>query len=474
MKKILCITILLFDIFISFGQEIIVKVGTKTEIILAKELSLKDNRIWGIKQENNEPFSMGMTKVKEILFPVGSPIQIHQISLTIDSIRCSIDSISAKKIRFRELGQNEYKEIKTGHVFGIFYSENPDPNIPVYQQQFLKKFRIYEDKSMKLYKPDDKRVQQMLIPIYTKNDQLFYRSYVKGLYSSLSDSIKNIQKIENFSSPVLLSKKRGKTIISALQGQIEGATIYSITPDTLYLRKDYGGVMHYSRIPKENINGIYFSPYRTTQTLEYSDFGLMLGYCGGLGYRIAKGPEKMSPSQKKYINKLRLGFVADINTTFTIAKNLGIGFKYNFFASSNDGKIGGNFPASYSDKIRIHYFGSGFHYFLPLEKTKGYFFSFWSAGLSYYTQETMFNQSFSTWYETMNIRETYDIEGKTFGIYIDNGFDFEIQKNIFFGFQVGLSHGLIRKIDINEVSLSLDTPESLLRIDLKGGLKFYL
>jgi hypothetical protein len=222
-----------------------------------------------------------------------------------------------------------------------------------------------------------------------------------------------------------------------------------------------------SQLQKKTIKGVYFADYDRYKkapkdkngVVIWHNYDLKFDINGGAGYRLAPAPKNSSQSTIDYINGLRTGVLIDANLTSLLNERFGLGFKFNRFATFNN-KI---------EKISINYIGAGLYFYQPLKNENIFHHSLVSAGFSHYKNKGEPTVVSSQGRETSSV----EITGGAFSLYLADGFDFSMGKNVYFGLQVGLTLGSIRKVEVNGKKFKLPEKEGLIRFDSTIGLKFY-
>lgn len=183
-------------------------------------------------------------------------------------------------------------------------------------------------------------------------------------------------------------------------------------------------------------------------------FALNMGY----GYRTAPIADNVPGNLKDYYKKMKSGYVIEGHISGFTSESIGFGLKYNLFKSSGTSDQDGE------EKININFIGPSFTTrFLNQDKTNAFIISLILGRMGY----------------TDKIGGDYhQIQGSTFGIGWDLGYDIKLSKNTGIGFQLSLLSGTLTKvsyqngINVSEIDLDEDEREGLGRIDLTVGLRF--
>lgn len=148
-------------------------------------------------------------------------------------------------------------------------------------------------------------------------------------------------------------------------------------------------------------------------------------------------------------------------------QNFGIGFKYNTWLkkTSSNSSFSNSFGTIYistENRVVLNYFGPSIHLIAPFQNNTTFFYTTLSPGVAFYKRTKRSSDS-----------GTKVTLGNCFALHVNSGFDFRVQKNMYIGFQFGLSHGLMSNVPVSGEEITLDSPISLFRFDFCLGSKLY-
>ncbi len=188
-------------------------------------------------------------------------------------------------------------------------------------------------------------------------------------------------------------------------------------------------------------------------------------------YRFVKVPEDYQLMIREYMRELKSGTSFDIGAYYLFPAKKGIGLKFSRFQSKNflgplqfnydDGTTGfGNI----SDNMVINFIGPSYCGFQ--ESNAGIFKYEISLGYMGYR-----NDAYAPDYLL--------IKGSSFGIMAGLGYNFKLGQNVYFGPQISIAGGSLKKYNIEysdgtkrTVQLEDGNAESLFRADLSANLTF--
>tara|TARA_R110002096_G_scaffold428478_4_gene640232 strand:+ start:19872 stop:20549 length:678 start_codon:yes stop_codon:yes gene_type:complete len=188
-----------------------------------------------------------------------------------------------------------------------------------------------------------------------------------------------------------------------------------------------------------------------SDTLTKAFFSFGVGY----GYRTARFSHALNSDGRNFAEKARDGFTIRGNYAYYLSKNFGVSLKYSYFKSEH------------SDNLT--------------SVTTAYYFIGPGASARIQTSNNIF---FSTdvhlGYIGFNSDESYrgfkyKFTGSTLGFDSSVSLDFHFSPYLSFQIRSGYTLGILLKVkDENGATITLNEAESLNRIDLTAGLKFYL
>ena len=195
-------------------------------------------------------------------------------------------------------------------------------------------------------------------------------------------------------------------------------------------------------------------PYRKTR----------LGLDIGLSYRTAKIYDGIPTSLREYTKQLKSGFTYGANFTGFFNENNGIGFKYSLHSSKNEMRtlVSGSMN-TLKDHIKITYIAPFYSYrVLNPANNNAWFFN---TGLGYLAYKDDYQVATTS----------SSINGSTLGLNLDFGYDFMLSPGFAMGFLVSYVVGTLTKYEDGRHTVELDEDEyeSLNRIDITFGIRFY-
>nr|WP_319999625.1 hypothetical protein [uncultured Draconibacterium sp.] len=183
-------------------------------------------------------------------------------------------------------------------------------------------------------------------------------------------------------------------------------------------------------------------------------FALNVGY----GYRTAPLADNIPSNLETHYKKMKSGIVIEGHISGFTSEVIGFGLKYNLFKSSGTSDQYGE------EKLSINFIGPSISARLLSYDKNAAFISSLTMGRLGYTNKMYDGYS--------------QLQGSTFGMGWDLGYDFKLSKNIAFGVQLSLFAGTLTKVSlkngmtVSEIDLDDDELEGLGRIDLTVGLRF--
>ncbi|QEK50631.1 hypothetical protein FYC62_02335 [Pedobacter aquae] len=200
-----------------------------------------------------------------------------------------------------------------------------------------------------------------------------------------------------------------------------------------------------------------------------------LGVSGGLSFLLAKISEQVPAESKDYVRDLKSGAHFSVDASYFWKEQIGLGFKYINFTSSNEGRIfyddGSGFGPSLQyleDNITTQFFGPVLYsrYYSKNRKTE---------------LVTGFGLGYLDYRDNGNLNNTdVNIKGGTIGLNADISADFYLTKNLSLGLGIGLVGGTLRKLErqvgnmTQTIELEEGNYESLTRLDIFTGLRWKL
>lgn len=271
--------------------------------------------------------------------------------------------------------------------------------------------------------------------------------------------------------------------IVTTSGDTTQCEITRVTDDFIHYSIEQQNETVRSRIPKSEVASYYWSredpdknnpsddpqvetgdpQVQTTDTGgPKRSFGVVktnmrLAFDVGLGYRISEAADGLPSS---FVRDLRTMFHFGAGFHYFLPNNQGIGAKFNIVQNN----VEGTFPVigSTMHDITIQYVGLSFlNRRLLSGKGTNFYYGF-SVGLLTYDNNLIENGSI------------FIIEGKTFGVGLEIGYDLAVQGSMLIGANLSATIGTLEDYNINGISSNaIRAPsEPLNRIDLTIGIRF--
>lgn len=199
------------------------------------------------------------------------------------------------------------------------------------------------------------------------------------------------------------------------------------------------------------------------------DQRFVISAAASYGYRLGKTPDNISSEQKEYLEELKSGFSLDISAFYKLAKNHGLGFKYNVFYASNtmnnlyiEAPNGDTGFGSIKDDIMISFIGPAYMF-------------------DYINGRNQFNVEGSIGYMSyINDAQAlgeYEYFGDTIGVIFSGSYKYMVTEHFSIGPRIALVGGNITNFEVDgpngyrdTFTLEDDNSESLWRFD--AGVNF--
>jgi hypothetical protein len=268
-------------------------------------------------------------------------------------------------------------------------------------------------------------------------------------------------------------------LIVTNEGDSLNCKITKIEPDNIHFTHNHNGELRETFLPVSSVKVYqqdYFDkpdipPAKTKSRGNYPR--VRLAAQGGWSYQIAKSPEGMPSWLEEYVKDLKSGYNLGADFSYFINEGIGLGFKYNYYKSNNhmddvyieydDGTMDYGIM---EDNIAINFYGPGFYTRSLSANHNSALIAAISLGyLSYKNEAVLINESFT-------------MEGSSFGMVLDLGYDIGISDDMAIGLQLSFTLGTLSKLEVDygshteTIELDPDNYENLSRIDLSIGLRF--
>ena len=202
---------------------------------------------------------------------------------------------------------------------------------------------------------------------------------------------------------------------------------------------------------------------------------LRIAIQGGGAYKIGKMEPGLEPVMEQHQKNLRFGWLYGADVSYFLSDNMGIGFKFQNFYSSDEMPVSVAQGATVTngllkDYSNIWFAGPVFTYRKPTRSRNGAFLG--RAGFGF--------TGISDWGMLVTQANAYSLAGLSLGFLLEFGYDFSITKNLALGASLTLVTGSLRYYTektngkVLEVSLNEEGAENLSHIGLSIGLRYNL
>ncbi|WP_319503610.1 hypothetical protein [uncultured Draconibacterium sp.] len=253
-------------------------------------------------------------------------------------------------------------------------------------------------------------------------------------------------------------------LIVTAKGDSLNCKITKERDDFIYFTFKYDEEIRNTLLPHSEIKVFAYDFWEAPELLE-SDVKKQPGYQvlrfalnAGYGHRTAPLPDNIPGNLTSYYKDLKSGFAVEGHISGFTSEFLGFGLKYNWYTSSASSDQYGE------EKVSISFIGPSVSTrFLSRDKNSAFVSSLIMGRMGY--ADKMYNGHTR-------------LEGSTFGMGWDLGYDFNIAKNVALGFQLSLLAGTLTKVSLTngmtttEIDLEDDEMEGLGRIDFSVGVRF--
>jgi hypothetical protein len=267
-------------------------------------------------------------------------------------------------------------------------------------------------------------------------------------------------------------------LIVTNEGDSVNCKITKVKADNIYFTFKHKDEIRSTLLPVSNIRNHQFDYYQQGEVPKDKVVGyinyqrLRVAVNGGYSYNPAKVGSNVPSDFKDYVRALKSGYLFGGDVTYFFAEQLGFGFKYYLFKSSNsldniyiEDEEGERRFGKMSDDITVSLIGPSFSArFLNHDKSNAFLMSM-SIGYMGYNNNKV-------------IVDRYKMTGSTLGTSLDLGYDIGLSENTSLGFQLSLISGYLTKYDLDDgrtkqtIELEKGEYESLYRIDFSVGLRF--
>jgi len=196
----------------------------------------------------------------------------------------------------------------------------------------------------------------------------------------------------------------------------------------------------------------------------------------GFAFRTAKIEGVQDETVKKYIKRLKSGSNWGLNAHYFISERLAFGIKYNAFNSTEaENNLAASFPDGSTEiglenSILINFVGPSLMTKLLSANKKNALLLSTAVGYMSYKNEETVGQRFLT------------STGNTIGVSVDVGYDIGLTDYMSIGCVASWTTGTLRELEVKENGFTttvdlvetVGVKEGLSRINISGGLRFYL
>lgn len=478
MKNVVKILVFVFMIIVvsAQSQDFILKLNVGINKQYCENISISNDTINFLNINDNEESVILIDDIYGMHFYKDKPDELLLLSFQIDTIECTIDSISKKDIFYRDTNRLRHS-IEISDVFCILFDKNiSTQKIESYYNQFLLLQKQNYKNSQKLIKQDGTKIDISVfnsltndtidVQITSKHKTINTYANINTLDSYIKKEPVDRMKMDYFREFILSKEEAFKEV--SINRLVNNMVNFSLVVNNEIITLEQN---------KKLITGIFFYNYDNTViqiieedlpiekkqkaivgVIKQSESKLTFDVSPGFGYMLNVDKAFDLPIEDEaYLNKLRKGFSFDANLRMFVTNEFGIGIKYNYFHTSE--KI----EDKLSQNISVKFIGGTLFGNLPIMKNRGIFNVDLSLGLL--TKKEYFELD----------KEPYNIRGNTVGVYVSVGIEYFVFKNITLGINFGLLGGNLEKVDINsDYNIILDKPNSLSRFDGLVKIKAYL
>lgn len=398
-----------------------------------------------------------------------SEITIRVENYVLDTLSCTINRIGANKIWYQdESGASE--TIEKSKVFGVLFDTDVyRGDLLKFQGDFIGLLNESSKEKPRIVKKSGELVPLIELTGFTSEDLEITMNY-NGTVIHTKIKWEHVDKV------VLKDPAKNRFIYNTGQYvYMKNGSFVRVNSNYIYKPESIAFTPDNSNIaveqPKQDIAGLFFYDFskesglslnesnqhhvapRNNQSLKNVKIDLNFG----MGYLLAPAQKDLSPTQKRYINDLRMGYTIDANLIVLINRSIGVGAKFNTFHTEDSKALIGE------DNININFVGGTFYSQARLSNV-GKVWSLVSIGAAIHKNEAKLFIN--------NTNQDLNINGKTIGMYTGLGVDFDLTDFLAVGFKMGLMFGVIDEFTVSGERFEPEEPESLLRFDGQVGLIF--
>ncbi|MGB3142632.1 MAG: outer membrane beta-barrel protein [Maribacter sp.] len=199
-----------------------------------------------------------------------------------------------------------------------------------------------------------------------------------------------------------------------------------------------------------------------------------IGLNAGFAYRTAPLSDEIQDDFRQYAQNLKSGVCFGLDLNYNIKPQWGIGAKYLQFHSVNTLNFNGVNPDGSArrekgtDKVNIRFMGPTYFARMPLANNRHILSGTLGLGYMSYSLKSEFRADYQK------------LSGGTFGTTFELGYDYQLNKTLSIGAQLGGATGVLNKVTFDdgsnteEITLEGDNRENLSFLHIGGGLKLSL
>ncbi len=454
---------MLFSSKLVICQDYILIINTDIKIVKCKSIQINNGVVSYKTVENEQESSLPIDDIYGINFFEDKPHELYFPSYQIDTIKCSVDSVSSNLIYYHQ-GNGIKATIEKYKVFNIQFGELQEVNdLDAYRSLFIKLCKSERDKSVFSVTMNSGKEFSDVSQIGLNEKVLVVNVNLNNKQIRTTTNVKDIKCLNNI--PFIRKRELGnvyamKDYLLNNNSEFKKVSLLTINDSTI----NFSILFKYRLInfceDKKSLKGLFFQNYKSVEedpsiatNLNISNWDksaksfLNVDFSTGIGYRILDAPPKTSDDFKEFINKTRKGLVFDINLNKIISSNFSIGAKYNRFSTSY------SIEDYLREDISVSFYGGSIICNMPFPKNVGFFSASFSVGsCTFLIKEDYFGNS-------------HNYCGSNVAYYASSGIDFCLFENITLGIRGGVLFGSIKKMKIDGESGELREPEDLGRVD---------
>ncbi len=232
-------------------------------------------------------------------------------------------------------------------------------------------------------------------------------------------------------------------LILTNEGDSINCKITKVKKDNIYFSFKHKDEIRRTLLPLSHVKMLQYNFYQTSEVpiekvVDYENYQhVRISLNGGFSYQTAKIAESVPADFKDYVKQLKSGYHFGGDATYFFSEQLGFGFKYYLFKSSNsmdniylDDIYGNRRYGIMSDDLTISFIGPSFSTKLLNHNKSDAFLMNISLGYMGYLNDKV-------------VIDKYKMTGSTIGYAIDFGYDIGLTENLSLGLQISFISGTI-------------------------------